>query len=220
MGGLQPLNRWNASNARSTTFFPIHGSDSTGAAAAAIPTQAIATASNLMSSCSHANVYRAPRAAPSDAERVGASSAAECQAHRAQRCEAPQKLPAQRSDAIVRIVRTAVERGAKGSKAARETPCVFASVLHAASDFLNAEPWKLSNPHEKRYSITQKKHPPAKRASAATAAPYPPRSATRAGGPGPTARASATASSTARLWTQKRAAASGPCPHRRSRPSD
>jgi hypothetical protein len=49
MGGLQPLNRWNASNARSTTFFPIHGSGSTGAAAAAIPTQAIAAVSNLMS---------------------------------------------------------------------------------------------------------------------------------------------------------------------------
>ena len=57
------------------------------------------------------HIYRAPQAAPSDAaERVGASSAAECQAHRSQRCEAPQKLPAQRSDAIVRIVRTAVER--------------------------------------------------------------------------------------------------------------
>ena len=49
MGGLQPLNRWNVSNARSSTFFPIHGSDSTGAAAAAIPTQAIAAVSNLMS---------------------------------------------------------------------------------------------------------------------------------------------------------------------------
>ena len=35
--------------------------------------------------------------------------------------EAPQKIPAQRSDAIVRIVRTAVERGAKGSKAARQS---------------------------------------------------------------------------------------------------
>ena len=59
--------------------------------------------------------------------------------HRSQRCEAPQKLPAQRSDAIVRIVRTAVERGAKGSKAARETPLFFASVLPVqASDLRGA----------------------------------------------------------------------------------
>ena len=105
----------------------------------------------------------------------------------------------------------------------RKTTCLLGmpSVLQAASAraflCIYTTCQNPDNNPELRITPPKKKHHE-KHASAATAAPYPRNSARPAGGPGPTARASATASLRARRSHRRRAAASGPWPRRRSRP--